>query len=136
MSGFNYIIIHRPAALHGKADALSRRPDYMSNNQAATTVLPDNVFVGAIKLESKVKQLSSLSFEDFISHTSKDLFAQKIMKAPTKGFVISKGVIGFKNHMYVLKSLRSIILAAKHDALAAEHFGIKKTGDLVSREFW
>jgi len=47
-----------------------------------------------------------------------------------------EGFLLFDNLIYVPESLRTRILELHHDSVSAGHFGIKKTSELISLNFW
>ena len=47
-----------------------------------------------------------------------------------------EGFLLFNNLIYVPGSLRTRVLELHHDSISAGHFGIKKTTELISRNFW
>jgi hypothetical protein len=53
-----------------------------------------------------------------------------------QGFELKDGLLLYNGMMYVPKSERTTILIVKHDSPIAGHYGIRKTKELVSRDYW
>jgi len=51
-------------------------------------------------------------------------------------FSLSKGFLLFQNKLYVPPNYRTLVLKICHDSPSAIHFGINKTTNLLSRDFW
>lgn len=55
----------------------------------------------------------------------------------TDGFYINqRGLLFYNNGLYILKVLCVTILMSRHDSVLSGHFGIRKTLELILREFW
>ena len=54
-----------------------------------------------------------------------------------QGFYLDeKGVLFYLDKLYVPKSQRVTVMSTRHDDMSAGHQGIKKTLDVVTRDFW
>jgi hypothetical protein len=139
LNEFNFIIKYRPGHKQGKPDALSRRPDYFdSKNCESEPVL----------LRKHFAQLCALSLmptnflPQFMNIIQKDTAVDEMGKfndteLEEKQMEKRGGIIYKDGLIYVPKGeARLAILNARHDALAAGHYGNQKTYELISRDFW
>src|SRR5438067_4567934 len=80
LSSFDFTIIYRKGALNGKADTLSRRPEYRPREGGSVTQPVQNLFrPGQLQLQldddPRVVRISALSLAALVesSHLAKDL---------------------------------------------------------------
>ena len=141
LSEFNFKITYRAGSANGKPDALSRRPDYASNEEELSSDIPFNV----LKPENFCATTSIASLNDQILHeykndkyyneickklNSKEDFPESIKFSLSNNFLLVDGKI------YVPLNCRSSVLNICHDSPSAGHFGFKKTFSLINRDFW
>ena len=150
LADYDFEIIFRPGAQHGKADALSRRAeleirpgDAAYAQQSRCLLKPDQLHLfGTCMLQD-----DSL-LKDIIEATTTDGFAKEIqesLQTPSMGnkrkdldhFTIQDGLV-FRDHLlYVPEGpCRSRVLRECHDDPLAGHFGVAKTLELISRGYW
>jgi hypothetical protein len=136
LSEFDFIITHRPGSLNKKADALSRRRDFLP-----TDIENDQTSSGLNRLLrlSRLHMCPVISihsnFLDAVKRDTSDELLQLYQNQPD--VEIRDGII-FKNGLVFVptEELRLEILKSRHDHATAGHFGIAKTLELVSRDFW
>lgn len=142
LSEFNFKIVYRAGSANGKADALSRRPDYATNDEELSSI--DTPF-SVLRPENfcAVASIVSSLNEKIIKEYSKDKFYQetynKLISNNSSGqndFSLINNFLLFKGKIYVPTSCRSLVLNICHDSPSAGHFGIKKTLSLTNRDFW
>ena len=141
LSEFNFKITYRAGSANGKADALSRRPDYAANkeeldNDIPFTVLhPENfsTMISFVSLNDQI--LSEYNDDKFYKETCNKLNSRDDRTKP-KDFCLSNNFLLFKGKIYVPPSCRSSVLNICHDSPSAGHFGFKKTFSLINRDFW
>ena len=49
---------------------------------------------------------------------------------------LPSGIILFKGKTYIPPSLREIVISQHHDAITAGHPGVKRTRELIERQYW
>ncbi len=139
LSKFNFKIVYRAGSLNSKADALSRRPDYASNEEELSSIdvpfsvlRPENFCAVASAVSSLNDQiLKEYSNDEFYQNTFKTINSSK-----QSDFSIVNNFLLHKGKIYVPLNCRSSVLNICHDSPSAGHFGIKKTYSLVNRDFW
>jgi len=144
LSEFNFKIVYRSGSNNGKPDALSRRPDYASNNDDPSADIPFTVlrpenFCAVTSIVSSLNDqiLQEYKDDEFYSDTYNQLNSgNKDSLNKLKNFSISNSFLLFKNKIYVSPNCRPSILNICHDSPSAGHFGIKKTTNLINRDFW
>ena len=137
LSEFDFIINHRPGKLHKAADALSRRADFITDD-----ISMDNTNHNlATLLRSMYTQLAAgqteeeQEFKELVKEATSAEFIKKFEEQ--KGFELLDGIL-FKDGLMCIpnEDLQLQVLRERHDSKTAGHFGISKTVDLVSRDFW
>lgn len=116
---FNFILTYRPGSKNGKADALSRMHDLAPAEPEPQPLLPPHKIIAtAISLKDEIKlALAEDEIPPALDQDSEGLY--------------------FKNKLlYIPKTKRRKILQIAHDSPLAGHPGVKRTLDLVRRNFW
>jgi hypothetical protein len=75
LAKYNYELLHLPGHCMTQADALSRRPDHLPNKEEESVehiLLPDNVFVKALRLDSEQRLYDEQLQQQIISASSED----------------------------------------------------------------
>eukprot|EP00833_Pecoramyces_ruminatium_P002480 jgi/Orpsp1_1/1176512/evm.model.c7180000057878.1 len=145
---YDFQLIYRQGRKNGKPDSLSRRPDYIKSNEE---IIQENVldsknvpdipcFVGII----------SDFIDKIINYTKNDEFAKRIIKylnsennenikPPYKNinkFKIENNLILYNHLIYIPENLRLEILKRSHDKPTCGHLGIRRTEELILRNYW
>ena len=122
---FNIEIRHLPGRANGRADALSRRPDYDTgtHDNENIIVIPEHVMVRALEvLGTQPTQNEDILLPWVDSHKLKKV----------------EGIWYKDGRLAVTGGLKDkqLILRRHHDAPAYGHPGINKTTQLVERGYW
>jgi len=138
LSRFDFKLVYRAGKKSGKPDILSRRSDHFVDS-------PNDVSCLSIRLHSNNKTL----IDSILNDLKKDDLYKSIIEfknsnstenAPIKNIdkvsIDDEGFLLYDNLIYVPKSLRTRVLELHHDSVAAGHFGVNKTTELISRNFW
>ena len=150
MSQFNYKITHKSGASNHRADALSRRADYLFNKVPLepTPIFDPDVFLDALE-PTNVDLFVSLSLEDLPRLTQEDEFVQRV-RAYLENNHLNKPhpnvqefryddyrhLLYWKERIYVPEPLRTYVTALRHDFRLGGHLGDTKTVELVLRDYW
>lgn len=153
LATFDFVINFRPGTQNAKADALSRREEYLpeggDENQPITSVLNKGHFshseVPTFML-SKARLCSIPTpkwneefFEQIKSAAPTDETYQKALVSPGKDVTNEDGILFVKNRIWIPdnKELKIQIIRSEHDTKVAGHMGMDKTVELIRRHmFW
>ena len=147
---YDFELIYRQGNKNGKPDSLSRRPDYVKDD-----IEEEPEFILDKKNISSTPCLISIT-NDFLSNIKKHLKNDPVAEdlrlyfAPNNAnqdyfykpfrkmnkFKIEDSLIFYNNLIYIPKELRLEILMRYHETPAAGHLGVKRTLELISRNFW
>jgi len=143
-SDFDFRIEYRPGKLQEQADALSRRSDYVPDSQTKT----DSNFRQLLKPANfapvsllTIDTLPSSIFPDLLKYLLKDTYyksiVSKLHSGPLSGYKLQDKLLFRHGLLYIPDSpYRLDIVKTRHDSLSAGHFGIRKTLELVTRDYW
>jgi hypothetical protein len=147
LSGFDLKLIHLPGTKMVQSDALSRRPDYGTDEQMEEedkVVLPDNLFNNLLdtelqerilngkKLDLDVKNAIETLMEEGLTNLKNNLQDWKIEE------IDRRKTIFFKEKNYILKDmeLRRDIVKMYHDHETAGHPGELETYNEIRQNYW
>lgn len=137
LSEFDFVLTYRPGKLNGKADSLSRRPDYLPSGGE------DDMQENMVQV-IKPSQLMALNFvisedDSFIDKIRQETKGHHLLTtvASNDELELRDGLI-LKNGLVFVptEELRLYVMKSRHDGLQAGHFGINKTLELILRDFW
>ena len=147
---YNFQLIYRQGRKNGKPDSLSRRPDYMNKpiKEVEEHVL-DSKNIKVMEMPCLISIMSEF-IDKIVKETKDDDFAKgillyftprndQIINTPYKRmdkFKINNNMILYNNLIYIPETVRVEILNRYHDKPAAGHLGIKRTEELITRNFW
>ena len=147
---YNFQLIYRQGRKNGKPDSLSRRPDYEkdleeirpehildSKNISTTPCLIGVVstLIDKIIEETKEDETAKDIHLYFSPNNANQGYFYRPFRKMNK-FQIKNNMILYNNLIYVPASLRLEILNRYHDKPTAGHLGIRRTEELISRNFW
>jgi len=138
LSRFDFNLVYRAGKKSGKPDILSRRSDHLFNYSRKVSCSVINCRSSDDTLINSI--LHSLDNDEFYSKV-KSFFTGKNVVNPSiknidKFSIDDEGFLLFNNLIYVPLNLRTRILESHHDSITAGHFGVRKTLDLINRNFW
>ncbi len=147
---YNFELIYRQGTKNGKPDSLSRRPDYLEKDfETKPEFILDSKNVKEIP--SFIGIMSDLLDQIIqytkVDETAKDIFLYFHPNNANQGyfykpfrkmnkFKIQNNMILYNNLIYIPEKLRLDILIRYHEKPAAGHLGIKRTLELITRNFW
>ena len=142
LSRYNFEIVYRPGRKNGKADALSRRPDYAQGLEKKEQVLlPERLFRNPYDIPTKMVTLedSELS-QDIKQMYGKPEFQKQLNQVTNLHCNEATGYYhqGQDKQIWVPDdhSLYTEITRINHDSKMAGHPGPEKTIELVKRNFY
>ena len=138
LSRFDFKLIYRAGKKSGKPDILSRRSDHLF-----ASVRPISCVINScsFKNDSLISSIhDSLANDEFYCKITEFLKNDKSKDPPfskiDKFSLDKNGYLLFENLIYVPNKIRIRVLELHHDSISAGHFGINKTIELISRNFW
>ena len=151
LSGFNFILRHKPGKSMTKPDGLSRRPDHetgVHDNQDMTLLKPEffaarGMTQGHVLIEDSEKELLSEIRKNKALDESVAKAVEEMKRSPNRRlrsdeWTEEQGLLMFRGKVYIPKNeqLRRKIVALYHDSEIAGHPGRWKTMELVTRNYW
>ena len=147
---FNFQLIYRQGKKNGKPDSLSRRPDYLQKPEYeqpeyildSSNIDPSSCLMGISNtlIDEIIEATKTDSTADDIYHyfgpinASQGYYYRPFRKM--NKFKIKNNMIWYGNLIYVPEKLRLEILKRYHENPAAGHLGIRRTEELIMRNFW
>ena len=148
LSYFNYKVIYRPGSTNVRADSLSRRSDYLNNEDITYETILDPkkcsfyCFLDFTDNTSLIESIKRNQSEDPIYNliikalNGDNSVRKQVSKYDLTKFTLKNGFLLFKGLICVPSSLRKEILSIHHDYPPAGHLGIEKTAELINRNFY
>ena len=105
LSRYNYKLIHTPGSKLTQADALSRRPDHVTdqNDEENVIVFPDDVMIRSIAEDLRDKIILATTKDSFVA-TLKTCFADKTpppLRTAISDWEFQDGLVLFKGKCYI-----------------------------------
>jgi len=150
LSRFNFTLKHVPGTKMGKADSLSRKPDWEvgveKDNEDETMIKPEWLEVRKIEVVEIIVDGVDLLEEVRKSKVKDDKVVKAVEEMKRTGVKILRdeewrevdGIMYKEGKVYVPKDkkLRTEIIRLHHDTPIGGHRGQWKTVELVTRNFW
>ena len=144
LSEFNFKIVYRSGTSNGKPDALSRRPDYafLAQNEKEipfSVLRPENFTAFPSYVTSFYDKILNEYKLDSFYHKICNYLDNKKLPIPHDNidkFSLKNSFLLYQNKLYIPPNCRSTALKICHDSPSAGHFGIRKTINLLNRDFW
>lgn len=130
---FHFRVTYIPSGSNQRADALSRKPEYvrLSDPVPPRTILPAESLAatgGQLDLRTRIQEAQG---QDPWSRQ------RATETGPGSPWTWEEGLLRHRDRLYVpTRALRTLVLEQCHDNPAAGHFGFFKTLHLVTRTFW
>jgi len=148
LSQFDFTLKHVPGTRMGKADGLSRRPDWkigVDKDNENQVVIKDNwihnlqevVIEGPeVDIIEKIKKARSRNKD--VVKVVEEMKKARVKELRGEEWKVEGELVIKEGKIYVLKDeeLRVEIIQLHHDVLAAGHGGRWKTVELVMRNYW
>lgn len=137
---YNFVISYVKGSENGRADALSRKPEYKGDEKPPShAILRDTneglVFNGAM-IATVSRLVDTTLVDSFKENYKKDAVARMAMENPTGPFTNESGILRFHGKLYVPQNIQDQFIKEQHGLPAHGHQGITKTVDRISRDFY
>jgi len=144
LSRFNFTLKHVPGKSMGKADGLSRRPDWQKrmekDNEDQTLIKPE--WIRGIKtlmqeenLKERIRKVQE--GDEKVVKAVEELKKAGIKTLRDKEWEVEDRIVMKKGRIYVLEGdLRREIIQLHHDTLVGGHGGRWKMTELIGRNYW
>ena len=144
LSRFNFTLKHVPGKSMGKADGLSRRPDWQEgierDNKDQTLIKPEWVRVAETLVEGgnlKERIKRAQEGDKRVVKAVEELKKAGIKTLRDEEWEIEDGVVLKEGRIYVPEGeLRGEVIQLHHDTPVGGHGGRWKTMELVTRNYW
>ncbi|KAF7783141.1 hypothetical protein Agabi119p4_2517 [Agaricus bisporus var. burnettii] len=152
LSRFNFELKFRPGKTMGKADALSRRPDFeqgtKDDNKDQTLLKPEyfairameegHMLINAEEGEILDEIRKSEAKEDDVVKAVEEMKRAKVKSLRGDEWRLEEGLVLKEGKVYVPRdeTLRTKIIRLHHDTPIAGHGGQWKTVEMVTRNYW
>jgi len=144
LSQFNFTLKHIPEKSMGKADRLSRRPNWQKgvekNNEDQKLIKPEwirevETMVEEEDLKERIKRVQE--GDKRVVKAVEELKRAGIKILKDKEWEIENGIVTKEEKIYIPEGeLRGEIIRLHHDTLVGGHGGRWKTAELVTRNYW
>ena len=150
LADYDFEILFRPGVQHGKADALSRRPDFALrpgddaySQQSHCLLWPDRLHMFATYMLHDDSLLNEIAQATTSDPFATDIMARLNTPSPERQssdlnhFTTHDGLL-YRNHLLYVPDgpCRLRVLQTCHDDPLAGHFGVAKMLALLSQGFW
>ena len=138
LARFNYKISYQKGTENNRADALSRRSDYIEGKQPVSHsifLLQDNgdIINGSARLATTVRIEDTHWKDEIIAAYPKDKFAKTLQETPSKDFSEQEGLWIIDSRVYVPQTLHSKIISEIHNQ---DHQGTGRTMERLMRHYY
>ena len=150
LADYDFKILFRPGVQHGKADALSRRPDFALrlgddrySQQSHCLLRPDQLHMFATYMLHDDSLLNEIAQATTSDPFATDIMArlnnpsQEMQSSDLSHFTTQDGLLYHNHLLYVpAGTCRTRVLQTCHDDPLVGHFWVAKTLALLSQGFW
>ena len=148
LSRFNFTLRHVLGTKMGKADGLSRRPNWkvgVDRDNENQVVIKDNwihslqeVVIEGLEVEMLEKIKKARSKDEDVIRVVKEMKRMRVKELRGNEWQLEGELVLKEEKVYIPKNeeLRAKVIRWYHDVLAAGHGGKWKTVELVTRNYW
>jgi len=149
LAEYDFTIQHCKGKDNSWADALSRRPDYMQGEETQQQALLRTDEKGEIQYNreemarlTRVEAEEPDIIENIRKETAQDKFTQQIKqrledeKYEDPNMRYQDGLLLYEELIYVPRRIRQQVIQQGHDQPTAGHFGVERTLEKITREYY
>jgi hypothetical protein len=140
LAAYNFTITYRKGSENARADALSRRTDYVGPKQDRPRAILKQIDKGMQynELLATIAVVEDTELEERLKNAySTDECAKRVLNKVDGDFTIDEqGLIRYKGLVYVPNKMRRPLVQEQHSLPAHGHQGVTRTFDRISRHFY
>ena len=141
LATYNFRISYVKGSENARADALSRKPEYLINKTSESRAILKSDGETLVFNKQQIAATSMLRGDEWTQRIKeqydKDAVAKEQLKDPTGEFTKTPlGVLLFSHRMYVPSGLRKELVEHEHGLPAHGHQGVRKTVERISRTYY
>lgn len=141
LATFNFRISYVKGTENARADALSRKPEYLQNktheSHAVLKQEGDSLVYGRQELAATIIRAADLFSKKIKQAYDKDATAMRVLSSKDDtNFTIEGGLILFHGKVFIPQGIRKEFVKEQHGLTAHGHQGIRKTLERLSRSFF
>jgi hypothetical protein len=140
LATYNFKISYVKGSENARADALSRKPEYLENKTHVSRAIlksdGDDLTFNHMELAATMVVTTDHWTPRFKQQYDKDAVAKAQLQKPQTPFTIHDGILRFSGRVYVPAHLRKEFVAYEHGLPAHGHQGVRKTLERLSRSYY
>ena len=141
LATYNFKITYVKGIENARADALSRKPEYLSNKTHESRAIlkqdGDSLVFNKQQLAAMTRVIGDPWTVKIIGNYPHDATAARHWNRPSGGFAkTEEGLLTFAGKVYVPTTLRTELVTEIHELPAHGHQGIRKTKERVARNYY
>jgi hypothetical protein len=141
LATYNFRISYVKGTENARADALSRKPEYLSNKTNESRAILKNDGDTLVFNTQQLAATTKLRGDEWTSRITRqyqqDVMARNQLERPTGEFSkTEEGILLFNKRVYVPTGLRKELVSHEHGLPAYGHQGTRKTLERISRSYY
>ena len=141
LATFNFRISYIKGTENARADALSRKPEYLQNKTHESHAVLKQDGDSLVFNRKELATISTLVDEDWTTRIrqqyDRDTVAKEQLEQPKGDFTKSpQGLLLFQKRVYIPTKLREELVKEWHELPAHGHQGVRKTLERISRNYY
>jgi hypothetical protein len=141
LAAYNFRILYVKGTENARADALSRKPEYLSNKTHESHAIlkqdGETLVFNRQQLAATSRLQQGAFTQDIHRGYAKDQVALRALEGNKAGFSKdNNGTILFRGKVYIPSTIREDFIKEQHELPAHGHQGIGKTMDRLSRNYY
>ena len=140
LAAYNFVIIYRKGSENARADALSRRTDYVGPKQERPRAILKQTDAG-LEYNELLATIAIVEDTELAKRLKNayatDEYAKRVLEKTEGDFAIDEqGLIRFKGLVYVPNKMRRPLTQEQHSLPAYNHQGVTRTFDRIARHYY
>jgi transposase InsO family protein len=140
LATYNFRISYVKGTENARADALSRKPEYLANKTHVSRAIlkqeEDGLTFNHMELAATLVVTTDYWTPEFKQQYDKDTIAKHQLQKTQPPFTVENGILYFQGRTYVPAHLRKKFVEYEHSLPAHGHKGVRKTLERISRSYY